>query len=532
MESVRVIRNAHHVLGLSTGADLNEIKRRASHLLNLARIEETEQYETDLPGATGLRTEQNIRKALEKLTTVKSRLIESFFWFETPTIQDHKSLKELALGNLETALQYWKSLSSRSPNWVAKKNEALAYFISSYQTGDVTLFEKSLLLWREIGTSDQFWIFYQEHYKITDDLGTDFSSFVELRTKLFEYLSWLALDLYRKNNSPLIVKTFFDQTEIVGLGIEDHILNPVIIKIKNELDSLDKHLKDSIRLRTAKVALENSLNDLSEFGVNNYSPIKALRESCAVKFRALSIEIHNETNDINLAKELLNAGASLSNSESYLLQVERDKAQLKKNDEDQEALKREISYEVDLGLIFKDKFKISPDGVSWKDRHYPLSKISRVRWGGISKSVNGIPTGTTYIIAFGDEISESVIGNANKEAYQLIIQKLWRAVGVRLMTSILQSLREGNKIRFGDALIDDKGVELTKHHFFSSERSYRSWGEVQIYSAEGSFFIKAKDDKKCFASMSYIETQNTHIIEACISAAFKTWKGRLSGLLD
>lgn len=173
MEAVRLIRNAHHILGLPTGVDIQEIRKRANHLLNLARIEESEKYETDLTEMSDHRTEQNIRKAVEQLSGVKTRLIEAFFWFETPTLQDFSALKAISKGNYDTAISYWKRLSSHSPNWIAKKNEALANFIAAHQTGNSELFTRSLVLWREIEVSDQFWSFYQEHYKLTDDLGTD-----------------------------------------------------------------------------------------------------------------------------------------------------------------------------------------------------------------------------------------------------------------------------------------------------------------------------------------------------------------------
>lgn len=331
MEAVRLIRNAHHILGLPSGVDIQEIRKRSNHLLNLARIEESEIYETDLVQMSELRTEQNIRKAVEQLSGVKTRLIEAFFWFETPTLQDFSSLKELSKNNYASAISYWKNLSSHSPNWIAKKNEALANFIAAHQMGDDELFTRSLVLWREIEVSDQFWSFYQEHYKLTDDLGTDKSSFVELRTRLFEYLSWLTLDLYRKNPKPIFISSFFKQTGVVGQGIENHILAPVISKVKSELDAMDAKSDDAIRLRTKKVAVETALQELSRFDINDYSPVKALRENCASKFRSFSISAYNDKNDIALSKEFLNSAVGMSSSDSFLLQAERDKTQLDNN---------------------------------------------------------------------------------------------------------------------------------------------------------------------------------------------------------
>jgi len=80
------------------------------------------------------RTEQNIKKAVEQLCSVKTRLIEAFFWFETPTLQDFSSLKSISKGEYNTAISYWKNLSANSSHWIAKKESGTGtlYFCLSY----------------------------------------------------------------------------------------------------------------------------------------------------------------------------------------------------------------------------------------------------------------------------------------------------------------------------------------------------------------------------------------------------------------
>ena len=192
---------------------------------------------------------------------------------------------------------------------------------------------------------------------------------------------------------------------------------------------------------------------------------------------------------------------------------------------------REITYEADIGAIFKDKLKISPEGLQWKNKVYPLDSVTQVRWGAISQSINGIPAGTTYKIAFGDEHSVAVVDLRRREVFQTFVDKLWRAVGVRLLSDLLEALKAGGRFSFGDAVIDDRGVSLTKHKFLGSEQVYVEWGKTHIWSANGSFFIGAKDDKKAYGSMSYLDTPNSHICEAVIRAAFEKGAIPLSNLL-
>lgn len=183
---------------------------------------------------------------------------------------------------------------------------------------------------------------------------------------------------------------------------------------------------------------------------------------------------------------------------------------------------REITYRTEIGVMFKDTLSISPQGVSWKGQNFPLDSITRVRWGGISHSVNGIPTGTTYTIAFGNRNSEAVVELKKQDIYTTFLDKLWRAVCVRLLTEMLEALREGRDLHFGDALLHDDGITLVKRKFLGSNERVRClWSQVHVWSADGSFCIGAKDDKKINVGISYIHGANTHILEQAIRMAFK-----------
>jgi hypothetical protein len=195
---------------------------------------------------------------------------------------------------------------------------------------------------------------------------------------------------------------------------------------------------------------------------------------------------------------------------------------------------REITYRAEIGVMFKDTLSISPEGVSWKGQSFPLDSITRVRWGGVSHSVNGIPTGTTYTIAFGDRRSEAVVELKKQDIYSTFIDKLWRAVCVRLLTEMLEALKDGRDLHFGDALLHDDGITLVKRKFLGSNEKVRcSWGQVHVWSADGSFCIGAKDEKKVNAGVSYIHGANTHVMEQAIRMGFKKpGLRRLSELLQ
>jgi hypothetical protein len=185
-------------------------------------------------------------------------------------------------------------------------------------------------------------------------------------------------------------------------------------------------------------------------------------------------------------------------------------------------------------MVFKDQLSISPEGVVWRGQRYSLDAITRVRWGGIRHSTNGIPTGTTYTIAFGDDRSEAVVGLRREEIYSNFIERLWKAVGVRLLLKMLEVLKSGKEIEFGDAFLRDDGITLERHKFIGANEMVRcGWHQVQVWTADGSFYVGAKDDKKTYVKLPYIDLPNTHILEHAIRLAFKKPGLRnLSGLLE
>ena len=201
--------------------------------------------------------------------------------------------------------------------------------------------------------------------------------------------------------------------------------------------------------------------------------------------------------------------------------------------EQQKEWEREVTYSVEVGLVFKETLKISPSGIQWGSNLYPLESVTRVRWGGTRHSINGIPTGTSYEIYIGDQRSETVINLRRGEVFGMFIDKLWRAVGARLLIEHLARLKSGEKIQFGDATVEDDGVVLQRHGAFWSREPVRlTWHQVQVWSADGSFVIGSKDDKKVYAVLPYLQIANVQVLENMIRAFFKTGHLRLSAFLD
>jgi hypothetical protein len=207
--------------------------------------------------------------------------------------------------------------------------------------------------------------------------------------------------------------------------------------------------------------------------------------------------------------------------------------QAEERERNSEQWARDITFSAEVGLVFKDELAISPDGLRWKGRTFPLDSITRVRWGGVSKSINGIPKGTDYTIGFGDNRSEQVVEVRKEAIYSGFLAPLWRAVCVRLMFEMIAALKQGKSFSFGDIEVGDDAVTLVRHKFLgSNERVRLGWHEVHIWSADGSFVIGQQNDKKVYGSASYIQAWNAHILEHVIRGGFKKGVRKLSDYLN
>ena len=270
-----------------------------------------------------------------------------------------------------------------------------------------------------------------------------------------------------------------------------------------------------------------------------------LSHEIAGEIRSLAVDLFNEHDLLDISKRLTALQQEVfAEVDEVIEQSDEDATALDEIAEQRsqflaemearaESWKREITYEADVGVVFKDKLRISPDGVQWRGSKIPLEEIKRVRWGGSQHSVNGIPTGTTYNIFVGGERGGTTIELRKQQIYSEFVDRLWKSAGVRLLTEMLEGLRAGKHYRFGTAIVTDYGVELERRKFFSAnERAPCKWTDLVIGNGAGTFYIAKKEEKKVVVELPYQEMDNVHILEAAMRVFWKSASPRLSDLLD
>ncbi len=250
----------------------------------------------------------------------------------------------------------------------------------------------------------------------------------------------------------------------------------------------------------------------------------------AAPIRNLSVELVNDHEELEAANRLLAMLKEVFAENPELIHRFEDDTEALNNlfeqkarsEKEEEEWRAAIQFSAQIGALFRDTLSMSADGISWKNQLFPLDSITRVRWGATRHSVNGIPTGTTYHIWFGDARRYASVDTRQEATFQSFTEKLWQAVCMRLVFDLITRLAKGEQVSFSDAIIQDDGIILKRRHLFSAdERVPLSWGDVRIWNQDGCFYLGGANDRKVYAALSYQNTDNVHILEAVIRIFFK-----------
>lgn len=378
----------------------------------------------------------------------------------------------------------------------------------------------------------------------------------DVSQKLAYEIRQLGIDLYNQHGmlnivtrlTQILQEVFAELPEVVERLDEDsETLESLSIQHEQEekqkkwANDITKILENLKSTASRKQSLNTPIDQLSIMlrqGHQLEIP-NELKLAVGYAIRSVGVDLFNEYDLLDEAERVTTMLQNASDIPDFRKKLNDDLTAIKEIRTQREQAKRQeqewrdsITFKVEIGLMFKDTLSISPSGVRWKDLSFTLEQVTRVRWGAVRHSINGIPSGTDYTICFGDNTRLATVTTQKQLAFESFIDKLWRGVCVRLMTKMLEDLRQGQSYRIGDAVINDHGAEINKSGFFSSSRVYGNWSELKVWSADGSFFIGMNSDKKAYSELSYIGTDNTHILEAAIRMKFKNNNAKLSSILS
>ena len=252
-------------------------------------------------------------------------------------------------------------------------------------------------------------------------------------------------------------------------------------------------------------------------------------EEIAEKIRSLLLRLNNEFGLIDIATKLTQVLQEVFAEVDRVVEyTSKDASALAVLKDNEEAFRDSITYTAEVGVVFKDVFHISPEGVDWKGKHWDLDAIVGVRQGGQKFTMH-----TEYTIVWSNRVNKGTLTTRKKAVYENILERLWQSVGVRHFTELLVGLKSGNEYLFGSARVSDTGIFFEKKKIFGANQTvFCTWGEVTISAFGGGVSVYNTNNTKLFVNLEYLQEDNCHVLELVIRSYFKKGGGRLSILLD
>jgi hypothetical protein len=178
----------------------------------------------------------------------------------------------------------------------------------------------------------------------------------------------------------------------------------------------------------------------------------------------------------------------------------------------------EIDFRCSFGIWpFKKTLEITPKGFYWCGELIPMKDITRLRWG-VDLRRGGIFPKRVYVAVFGTPKNEYTIKTRQKDFYEHLADRYWKAVGRRLLSEMMDGLASGKKYRFGDVTVEDEGITVTARSAFSSAKeSYHPWSELIWGIVNGSLcFARKEEPNKILAGCSFLWVDNAHVLNVAM----------------
>lgn len=117
---------------------------------------------------------------------------------------------------------------------------------------------------------------------------------------------------------------------------------------------------------------------------------------------------------------------------------------------------------------------------------------------------------------------------SKRRDFEEFTSRIWKTVANQILSDIVDALRAGSKLRFGNAIIGDTAVILKCKKLFGEEDAEFDWSEVTVSSAGDSFIISGPEGSKATSTMAYRDVDNAHFLEDLIRHAFSNGQLTLS----
>lgn len=480
--------NAYRILGLDASSSQKDVLKRSKEIINRLKIDETPVYETDIDVSEALRTESSVKEASEKLQLPKKRIKEYFFWFQIADDVDEQALKLLKQNKYEQALAVWlkASDSSTAKALFYKKNLALLYCLLLTKEDNKQYLQDSLRAWSDVMNSEKFWSAFSKLYALHDEQTSNQEIIDDFRGQVVAHLSDIYTEFNQTHEDDGYINEFQKVFSGKGGRIEKTVLNPIYGTINGAVEALEKMKisedgvfdKDEADLVKKSVGtIQSELNRLIDLGLYDDSQSKLMRDRAANALRAIVLDLHNNLNEYNRSKKLLEVAIQICGTESLKNKLQAELGQVDKNiNEDVEnSLSLEIPGYGGGTLVFKNNFLV------WGGKKVFYKDISAIAYHSTrhSTSVYGVNVSTRYsyevaIVTADDRLKFSLSAGSDespeKETWVKIASLLSHMVEPLIVRKYLEQIFDkGETVRIGYVDFTNKGYSYERSKFFGGK---------------------------------------------------------------
>lgn len=334
--------NAYHILGLDISANEKDIIKRSKEIINRLRADDTPDYDLDIGLFKDFRTENTVKDALQRLQAPKKKLKEYFFWIQIADSIDEQVLGLLKKKDYLNAIRVWqKAAEGQSTKaFLYKKNLAILYCLVLSVEDNKEYLQSSLILWKELVESDKFWAFFSKVYRLHDEQTASVDIVSDFKDDVVGYLSDVFTELHHIHKHSDYINEFQKVFSAKGQTVEKSVLGPAYQAISGAVEKLEKlnvcadGTIDKEEKKTIKEIIgliRSELNKLIDLGLYNDSKTRVMRDRAATAIRSLSIDLHNNLNETEIALGLANIAEEISGTESSKNKIQVDVATLQGN---------------------------------------------------------------------------------------------------------------------------------------------------------------------------------------------------------
>lgn len=193
----------------------------------------------------------------------------------------------------------------------------------------------------------------------------------------------------------------------------------------------------------------------------------------------------------------------------------------------------EVTWETTFGMIFKDRFRISPDGIEYKGKMTPAAQITGCAWGAVRNIVNGVHTGTNYYFKYGTPTGVIDIVLDNEKQNGELVPRVWRAFCVPQLFRMMETWRGGGAIRIGEHEVRDDGIVLKHGRMFKADEwRFFPWTAMRKGTHGGVLTFTGNPESDFKAAFTFRDQLNVHVLDFAVDRVWQGKADRLSNIFN